>query len=206
LEARKFGDNMDKTEILDKLIEDGNGYLITSQATNKGISKWYLAEYIKRRNMEKVAQGVYLSEEAWLDELYLLSLRNRKMYFSQETALYLHGLMEREPRYICVTVKEGYNASHLRKKGIKVYQSKSELYELGTSAIETNYGNTVAVYDMERTICDIIRDKATMEIQVFQVAMKEYMISPKKNLLNLMEYASKMNIEEKVRTYVEVML
>jgi predicted transcriptional regulator of viral defense system len=197
---------MDKTEILDKLIEDGNGYLITSQATNKGISKWYLAEYIKKRNMEKVAQGVYLSEEAWLDELYLLSLRNRKMYFSQETALYLHGLMEREPRYICVTVKEGYNASHLRKKGIKVYQSKSELYELGTSAIETNYGNTVAVYDMERTICDIIRDKATMEIQVFQVAMKEYMISPKKNLLNLMEYASKMNIEEKVRTYVEVML
>jgi predicted transcriptional regulator of viral defense system len=197
---------MDKTEILDKLIEDGNGYLITSQATNKGISKWYLAEYIKKRNMEKVAQGVYLSEEAWLDELYLLSLRNRKMYFSQETALYLHGLMEREPRYICVTVKEGYNASHLRKKGIKVYQSKSELYELGTSAIETNYGNTVAVYDMERTICDIIRDKVTMDIQVFQVAMKEYMISPKKNLLNLMEYASKMNIEEKVRTYVEVML
>jgi predicted transcriptional regulator of viral defense system len=128
------------------------------------------------------------------------------MYFSQETALYLHGLMEREPRYICVTVKEGYNASHLRKKGIKVYQSKSELYELGTSAIETNYGNTVAVYDMERTICDIIRDKVTMDIQVFQVAMKEYMISPKKNLLNLMEYASKMNIEEKVRTYVEVML
>jgi hypothetical protein len=114
--------------------------------------------------------------------------------------------MEREPRYICVTVKEGYNASHLRKKGIKVYQSKSELYELGTSAIETNYGNTVAVYDMERTICDIIRDKVTMDIQVFQVAMKEYMISPKKNLLNLMEYASKMNIEEKVRTYVEVML
>jgi hypothetical protein len=45
-----------------------------------------------------------------------------------------------------------------------------------------------------------------MDIQVFQVAMKEYMISPKKNLLNLMEYASKMNIEEKVRTYVEVML
>jgi hypothetical protein len=45
-----------------------------------------------------------------------------------------------------------------------------------------------------------------MDIQVFQAAMKEYMISPKKNLLNLMEYASKMNIEEKVRTYVEVML
>jgi predicted transcriptional regulator of viral defense system len=197
---------MDKKEILDKLIEDGNGYLMTSQATDKGISKWFLSEYAKKRKLEKVAQGVYLSEDAWLDELYLLSLRNHKMFFSQETALYLHGLMEREPRYICVTVKSGYNASHLRKNGIKVYQCKSELYELGASVIETNYGNKVAVYDMERTICDIIRDKATMDIQVFSYAMKEYMTNPKKNLHNMMEYASKMNIEEKVRTYVEVML
>jgi hypothetical protein len=98
---------MDKTEILDKLIEDGNGYLITSQATNKGISKWYLAEYIKKRNMEKVAQGVYLSEEAWLYELYLLSLRNCKIYFSQETALYLHGLMERSHDIFALQSKRG---------------------------------------------------------------------------------------------------
>jgi predicted transcriptional regulator of viral defense system len=197
---------MDKTEILDKLLNDGNGYLLTSQVTDKGISKWFLAEYVKKRNLEKVAQGVYLSEDAWPDELYLLHLRNRRIFFSQETALYLHGLMEREPCYICVTVKAGYNASHLREKGIKVYQSRPDLYELGASTVETGYGNYVAVYDRERTICDIIRDKAMMDVQVFQTAMKEYMSSPKKNLPNLMKYAAKMKIEEKVRTYVEVML
>jgi predicted transcriptional regulator of viral defense system len=197
---------MDKTNILDNLLDKENGYLLTSQATANGISKWFLAEYVKKNNLEKVAQGVYLSEDAWPDDLYLLHLRNRKMFFSHETALYLHGLMEREPRCICVTVKAGYNASHLREKGIKVHQCKPDLYELGASTVETGYGNRVAVYDMERTICDIIQDKAMMDIQVFQTAMKEYMSSSKKNLPNLMEYARKMKLEEKVRTYVEVML
>jgi predicted transcriptional regulator of viral defense system len=197
---------MDKTKIMDKLLDGGNGYLLTSQVIEHGISKWQLAEYIKKRNLKKGAQGVYMSEDAWSDELYLIHLRNHKMFFSQETALYLHGLMEREPRYIYVTVKAGYNASHLREKGIKVYQSKPDIYEIGASSVETIYGNCVAVYDMERTICDIIRDKSGMDIQVFQTAMKEYMSNPKKNLTNLMSYASKMKVEEKVRTYVEVML
>jgi predicted 3-demethylubiquinone-9 3-methyltransferase (glyoxalase superfamily) len=94
----------------------------------------------------------------------------------------------------------------LRERGIKVYQSKPEIYDIGASTAETLYGNCVAVYDMERTICDIIRDKSGMDIQVFQTAMKEYMGNPKKNLTNLMVYASKMKLEEKVRTYVEVML
>jgi predicted transcriptional regulator of viral defense system len=206
IESEKVGEKMDKNKVLDKLLDDGNGYLLTSQAIDHGISKWQFGEYVKKRNLEKVAQGVYMSEDAWSDELYLIHLRNHKMFFSQETALYLHGLMEREPRYVCVTVKAGYNATHLRERGIKVYQSKPDIYEMGASTVETIYGNRVAVYDMERTICDIIRDKSGMDIQVFQTAMKDYMGNPKKNLTNLMVYASKMKLEEKVRTYVEVML
>ena len=70
--------------------------------------------------MERVARGVYLSADAWPDELYLLSLSNSRIVFSHETALFLHGLMEREPKDTSVTVRAGYNASHLRSKGIRV--------------------------------------------------------------------------------------
>ena len=44
--------------------------------------------------------------------------------FSIETALYLHGLMEHEPTRIFVSVKRGYNATHLIKSGIKPYSIK----------------------------------------------------------------------------------
>lgn len=154
--------------------------------------------------MERVAQGVYLAEDTWPDELYLLCLSNRRIVFSHETALMLHGLMEREPKTTCVTVKAGYNASHLRRKGIRVYQVKPEVYDLGIEEVETSFGNTVRAYDMDRTICDILRCKETMDVQVFQYAMKEYMASTHKNLTHLMEYAKRFRIESTMRTYTEV--
>ncbi len=197
---------MTRFELLDELVEKGNGYLLTYQVLENGISKPTLADYVNKRNMERVAQGVYLAEDAWKDELYILHLSNSRIIFSHETALYLHGLMEREPKDISVTVRAGYNASHLRKKGIRVYQVKPEIEELGSIDIQTNFGNTVRAYDMERTLCDVIRYKEAMDIQVFQYAMKEYMGSIHKNLNHLMTYAKKLHIESAVRTYTEVML
>ncbi len=197
---------MTQFELLDKLVEKGNGYLQTFQVLEKGISKPTLADYVNKRNMERVAQGVYLAEDTWKDELYILHLSNSRIIFSHETALFLHGLMEREPKDISVTVRAGYNASHLRKKGIRVYQVKPEIEELGITDIQTNFGNTVRTYDMERTLCDVIRYKEAMDVQVFQYAMKEYMGSTNKNLNHLMTYAKKLHIESAVRTYTEVML
>ena len=197
---------MSRFDILDSLVEDGNGYLCTSQVLANGVSKPTLADYVSKRNMERVAHGVYLAEDAWPDELYQLYLSNSRIVFSHETALYLHGLMEREPKRVSVTVKAGYNASHLRNKGICVYQVKDDAYELGVTEIQTNLGNKVRAYDMERTICDILRYKDSVDVQIFQYAMKEYMASDQKNLNHLMDYAKRFHIEDAMRTYTEVML
>ena len=197
---------MTRFEILDKLVEEGNGYLCTSQVVGNGISKPTLADYVSKRGMERVAQGVYISEDTWPDELYILCLTNSRVVFSHETYLFLHGLMEREPKTISVTVKAGYNASHLRKKGVRVYQVRPDAAETGVVNVRTNFGNIVRTYDMERTICDILRYKDEVDVQVFQFAMKEYMGSKQKNLNHLMAYAKQFQIEPSVRVYTEVML
>ena len=197
---------MSKFETLDSLVAEGNGYLTTSQVVASGISKPTLAEYVRKNNMERVARGVYLAEGAWEDALYQLYLLNTRIVFSHETALYLHGLMEREPNAIYATVRAGYNASHLRKRGVRVFQVKPRVCELGTTDAMTSFGNTVRAYDMDRTICDIIRQKDGMDVQVFRYAMKEYMASDRKNLNHLMGYARTLRVEDAVRTYTEVTL
>lgn len=197
---------MTKQQIMNQLAEENNGFLLTSDVVTAGISKTYLSEYVKKFNFERVAQGVYMSEDAWLDELYVIQLRSKGTVFSHETALYLHGLMEREPSCTTLTVNRTYNATHLRKRGYKIYTASSELLNLGRTTIETNYGNQVMVYDMDRTLCDIIRCRDKMDVQVFQTAMKEYMRSNSKNLTNLIRYAKILGIEETVKMYVEVML
>ena len=197
---------MSKFDELDRLVEEGNGYLQTAQVLKSNISKPTLADYVSKRNMERVAQGVYLARDAWPDELYQLYLSNRRIIFSHETALLLHGLTEREPAFISVTVKAGYNATHLRKRGVHVYQTKADVADLGVVDVKTAFGNMVRAYDRERTICDVIRNKEKLDIQVFQYAMKEFMSGKDKHVHRLMTYARALNIEDHVRTYTEVML
>lgn len=197
---------MGQFDALDSLVRSGNGYLRTSEVTRQGISKPTLAEYVSRRQMLRVAHGLYRSPDAWQDELYQISAANGRAVFSHETALMLYGLTEREPEQICVTVPTGYNATHLRQKGLKVYQMKPELARLGKSEEKTVFGNPVLVYDRERTICDIIRQKDSMDIQVFRFALKTYMADRQKDLNRLLFYAKALGVETAVRTYTEVLL
>ena len=105
---------MDNRVVLERLIEEKNGYLLTSVEVENGISKPFFAKYVKENEMERVARGVYISNDVWPDELYIMQVRNSAVIFSGETALFLHGLIEREYSEICVTVPTGYNASHLK--------------------------------------------------------------------------------------------
>ena len=64
----------------------------------------------------------------------------------------------------------------------------------------------MSVYDMERTICDIIRNRNNTEIQTLQSALKQYVKRKDKNLRLLMQYAVKFHVDKILRQYLEVLL
>ena len=197
---------MTKTEKLNDLIKLSNGYLYIADAEKLGISKVYIREYVLANNLERVAHGLYKSSDVWTDDLYILTFNNKKAVYSFDTALMLNGLTEREPSEIFVTVSRSYNASHLRSKGIIVNYVKDEWLDLGRTVAKTVYGNEVSVYDMERTICDIIRVRSKKDPQMFAYAIKEYAKSANKNLPRLVKYAKEFGVEAELRKYMEVLL
>ena len=135
----------------------------------------------------------------------MLQKKNLRIIFSGETALYIHGLTDREYSRVEVTVPQGYNAVHLRKKKVKVRTLKENLYEMGKTVAESVYGNPLAVYDKERTICDAIIDRKKMDVQIFQTAIKEYMSDPDRKLQILVQYAEKLHMRDEIMKYVEVL-
>ena len=157
-------------------------------------------------NYERASHGIYCSSEVWKDDMYLLQLRCPKIIFSHDTALFLLDMTDQEPLHYTITVKSGYNATHLREEGIKVYSIKKEIFELGTIKVKTPFGNEVLIYNPERTVCDMIRSRSQIEIQVFQDAMKRYIKRKDKNLHLLMEYAKKLRVNHLLSKYLEVLL
>ena len=65
---------------------------------------------------------------------------------------------------------------------------------------------TVPVYDLERTICDLLRSRNNMEMQTFQGALKMYARRKDKDLRTLMRYAGMFRVEKILRQYLEVLL
>lgn len=196
---------MTKTEQLQKFCKKNNGYLFACEAEDAGISRTFFFRFVKENHFERVAKGIYLSEEEWPDELYILQKRYPTIVYTGMTALYLHTLIDREYTYITAAVPSPFNGSRLRNEGITICQFKPEIYKLGISAATTVFGNIVQVYNRERCICDIIRNRKHIEVQFFQTALKEYMSIKERNLPVLIEYAQKLNMRDEVMKYVEVM-
>lgn len=197
---------MNVFEKIDLIVQENDGIITTAQIIESGISKPMFYEYIKEKGFKQISHGVYASENAWVDSMYILHLRCPNAVLSHDTALFLHGLTDREPVNYSLTVKRGYNTTRLKSDGIDVYTVKEDLAALGKIALKTPFGRTVPVYDMERTICDLIRYRNSIEIQTFQNALKSYVKGKDKDLRKLMFYAKAFRIERIVRQYMEVLI
>ena len=197
---------MTKYELIDQLIDKSDGIIKTSDAVAAGVSKTFFYNYAKDRGLKQASHGVYISSDAWTDAMYLLHVRCPQAVFSHDTALFLHDLTDREPLRYTVTVRSGYNPWRLTADNIKVYTVKPALHELGLSKGETAFGRTVPIYDMERTVCDIIRSRNDIEVQTFQDALKQYVRRGDKNLRRLTQYAQAFRVEKILRQYLEVLL
>ena len=194
---------VNKKEIIEAKVLQNRGIIQIADIVAEGISKQYAIKYLQDRHYERVAKGIYLAPDAWQDDLYIISLQYKKVVYSHDTALYLHGLSEREPVYFTVTVPRGYRMDYKGQSHLKMITVVEDRYSLGMGTATTPYGHTVPCYNEERTLCDIFgRDT---EIQEKQFAVKEY-LSGKKNLPRLMEYARMLHVEKKIKQYMEVLL
>ncbi len=197
---------MNKGMILNQLLKENHGYLMTSQVIEKGISRTTLSQYVKNEGLERAARGIYMSDDVWPDELFILQAKSEKIIFCGETALYLHGLIDREYSKICISVPRGFNVSHIKSDNLQVKYPSKEIYSLGVCQVPSSSGNLVRVYDKERCICDLIKERSSTDVQDFQTAIKEYISDKDKRLSRLIQYAQTLGVRDEVMKYVEVLV
>ena len=186
------------------IIKTNGGYITREDIDMANIPSWFLSDFVKKNKLIKVAPGFYASESYILDEYFILQRRFQKYIFSGVSALYLHKLTDRTPDFIDVTAPQGYNPTRSRIDSLIIHKiSNEDLYKLGITEAETMFGNTVKVYDEERTICDVIKHRGKYDAETFIKAIKLY-IKKTNNQLKLFKYARAMGIEKKVFEIMEV--
>ena len=197
---------MDYITELAAIASEHGGIIEAKIAAQRGISKAMLYKLCKEEKIHRIVKGQYILPDDMQDELLSISKRSDKIIFSHETALFLHGISDRTPFEHTITAPSGCIPSVAIKSECKVYYIKPELFDLGRTMLKTPAGNKVQVYDLERTICDVIRSRNKLGTETFLAALKMYAASPKKNLNKLNTYAKQMRVEKVLRQYLEVLL
>lgn len=188
-----------------KIMKKNNEIITPSQLEKKGISRVYLSRMEREGIIEKVDRGIYVTKDFKYDEYYLFQLKYPKAVFSYNTALYFYEMTERTPIKMDVTVYREYNP-HRFKDFVNVYKISKELYNLGVTEKKSPQGMKVKTYNLERTVCDIIKDKDSIDIEIRNKAIKKAIKSKEFNASKMFEYAKKMNIYDKVKNYMEAII
>lgn len=191
-----------KNEIL-KLFN--NGYLTTKDVIEHNIPRIYLSRLIDEHIIERVSRGIYIKSNDIPDDMVVLQNKSKNAIYSHMTTLYLYGLSNRIPIKYDITVNQGYNGTLQRDNNVNLFYIKRDLLNLGLTTYILDTGYEIKVYDLERTICDIIKNKNRLDQEVVNKAIRKYFYSNNKNVFKLYEYAKKLKIYDKVRNTFEVL-
>ena len=188
------------------ILKDQNGILLTSDLAKFGIPRTYLSILVKNGEIQRISRGVYSTANYMTDEMASIQARYKGAIFSHETALYLLGLTDRTPLFYSVTVPAVYNATPLKASGAKVYFVNRGLYLVGVITMKSPHGNEIKTFNLERTICDVLRNRNQIDVQLVNEALKKYVIHKNRNIDQLYNYAKQFRIQKIVREYIEVLL
>jgi predicted transcriptional regulator of viral defense system len=194
---------MDYLKMLQKLIDDNDGVISTKMVTEFGIPRIYLSEFVKRGMLKRYERGIYIALESNGDKMYCFQMRFPQATFSHESALFLQQYIKKMPEHPVVTVKTGTNTKNLVSNGTRVHSIRPTLYTLGEIEKKTCYGRSVRTYNIERSICDIIRSRSRIDSDIIVNTLKKYNDSPEKDFSKLIAYAEKLKVAKILNSYLE---
>lgn len=197
---------MNLEEKLIKLIKNNFGLILSSQVDEAKIPREYLAILVKKGVIERISRGVYLTEDAFDDEMFRLQARYRKGIYSHGTALYIHSLTDRAPIHYTMTFPNKYHVPSLKEERIRAFYVNKKYHELGAANHLSPHNRKIKIYSIERTIVDIIRSRNKIDANTLNFALNQYVKRRDKNINLLMQYAKDFRVESIVRQKIEALL
>lgn len=186
-------------------MRENNGVITSNDIKQMGIDKKVIARLLEDKQIERAEKGIYILPETIGDE-YFNKTYGKNAIYSHMTALYFHNLCNRVPMIYDITVTKKYYGVLDNDQKVLLHKVDKELLNLGKIKIKSPQGQDIDVYDIERCLCDCLKDKNTIASEYIKEAFNIYFKEMKKDTFKIMKYAKKLGIEKEMHDYLEVLL
>jgi predicted transcriptional regulator of viral defense system len=195
--------------VAEHVLEKQNGFARTKDFLNAGISPYHVKKLESTGEIVRVKQGVYRHSNRMnepLDEIIEVSKLVPKGVICLLSALSYYELTTYNPWEYQVAIHRGGKKPKLPDyPPIKIIYLADAQFKIGMDEVHID-GSAVKIYDREKTICDIVRYREKIGIDLMKEGLRNYLKSPEKNITKLVSYADKLRIRTVLQKYLEVLI
>ncbi|WP_229032221.1 type IV toxin-antitoxin system AbiEi family antitoxin domain-containing protein [Bacteroides nordii] len=190
---------------LKKLIEQNGGYITRKQIIGNRYLYYRLLESVKSGEIVRLKSGVYCMEEVMAHTMIDLDKIIPEGVLCLYSAWAHYGLTTQIPQGFYVAIPRKRKVTLPDYPPIILNYWDCSIYATGIRR-ERIDGIEVSIYDMEKSVCDALRYRNKIGIDVSAEILRNYLSRKERNITRLTSYAKSMRIAGVLNNYLEIQL
>lgn len=176
--------------------------------STKGLSDWdeqRLQAAVRRGDAVRLRNGLYSTRESLADVMVDIDVIIPDGILCLWSAWAVYGLTTSIPNAYYVAIERSRKVTLPREPAFQLVFQTKKLLSLGVTQKEVQ-GYNIRIYDIERCVCDAVKYRNKIGIDVMAEIVKEYLRRPERNISRLMDYASQLRVRNILERYLEIWL
>ena len=181
-------------------------FLSTAEAKRKSRSSYYsLLKSAKEGDIVRVRRGIYATMDQLADTMIDIDAVVPNGILCLFSAWNIHKLTTSLPQAFHVAIKRGRKINLPSFPPIECHYITESLLNIGVEERIVS-GYCIKVYNLERSVCDAIKYRNKIGIEICAEILNNYLLLPNRNITLLMDYANKLRIAKTLKKYLEIRL
>ena len=188
-----------------KNLYEGKSIITTKELIEKDYSHYFIKKMQQEGYLSKIKRGIYSINSNIKGQYSEIKAIVPNGIFCLLSAAYIHELTTFIPKDYQLAISNKSKIVLPTYPSIKLYYWSRKRLETGIIEKEIE-GVAMKIYDIEKTVCDIIRYRNKIGLNTVKEILKAYLKSKDKNLSVLNQYAKELGNSKLITTYISILI
>lgn len=190
---------------IESIFKRNQGFIKAKELKKRNLY-YQLKKLIDLGLVEKIKPGLYKHIEiAKLNDWFEVAKIVPEGIFCLRSACFYYGLSTDIPNEYQVAIEHTRKISLPDYPAIKLFYWKEQSLDTGINIVHEKK-HEFKIYDVEKTVCDILRYRNKIDSETLNQVIKNYLSRKDKNIDLLIKYAQLFGVDKKMNEYINLLL
>ena len=181
-------------------------FISSASVKEQGRTAYYkMLESVRDGELIQVRRGVYANIDQLSGNMIDIESIVPDGILCLWSAWSIHGLTTSMPQAFHVAIKRDRKVTTPSFPKIELHSYTETILEIGSTQMTID-GYIIRIYDVERCVCDAVKFRNKVGMDVCSEIINNYLDRPDRNISKLMDYARLLRVANILENYLQVIL